>query len=676
MALISQLLQLVNGVNRQVDLSVNTLVVQALKTGTNTLTDTILGRLISLQNGTDVDATYHTHDGRYYTKAQINSATSSSGSDLVGDDNTYSNFTPAAATVKGALSGIDAALATTTGATRALDNLLSVAINQSLTPGVTDDIDLGSPSKVWASLYAHLIKDASGIAAEDIFLRQLIDSAPALSLDWENRKLADSSEADSADWQARQLKSGATVKLDWSGTDVSLNTRKLTNVSDPSSAQDAATKSYVDAVADGRSWKQAVRAASVANLNLASMPAAVDGVTLSSGNRFLAKDQTDPTQNGIYIFNGASSAATRSSDADTAAELNGAALSALAEGTVNKNTQWYQSATVATVGSDPVTWVYLGSNNIFGHDMITVVGTQISVDLAAVSGLESSDPGQADGQLRVKLEASNPSLRITGSNELAAKLNAAGAIVSGASGLSVQVDNSTIEINTNALRVKDAGITLAKLASNSVDENKIVSSALSASGALTGGSGSKLAWNPDNSTLEINSNAARIKDDGVTAAKLNTNAFDQDTITGGGGSAAQVQSSPTLKREVVAGDTFSNDTSFLVRWAIFGETAGRVYLAQIDASVADNFYVVGFVKPPTTPAAPGDSVVLYTSGLYTLASGDTPFASTDVGRPVFLDANGAFTMTAPTAPDMAVVRVGIVKDVTEIDLQMQVMGIN
>lgn len=116
MANISLLSRLVNGVQRQVDLSANTLVVGALTTGTNTLTDAILGRLISLQNASDVDASYHTHNTLYFTKTEIGSTTAlSAGSTLIGDDNSYSNFTPTAATVKGALSGIDTALAGVSG---------------------------------------------------------------------------------------------------------------------------------------------------------------------------------------------------------------------------------------------------------------------------------------------------------------------------------------------------------------------------------------------------------------------------------------------------------------------------------------------------------------------------------------------------------------------------------
>jgi hypothetical protein len=66
------------------------------------------------------------------------------------------------------------------------------------------------------------------------------------------------------------------------------------------------------------------------------------------------------------------------------------------------------------------------------------------------------------------------------------------------------VDGSTIEIATDTLQVKDAGITLAKLASNSVDENKIVSTAISTTGALDGGSGTKLSVKVDAATVKKN----------------------------------------------------------------------------------------------------------------------------------------------------------------------------
>lgn len=63
--------------------------------------------------GDDDHSIYHTDsrgDARYFTETELGSSTASSGSDLIGDDNTYSNFTPAATTIKGAFSGIDTAL--------------------------------------------------------------------------------------------------------------------------------------------------------------------------------------------------------------------------------------------------------------------------------------------------------------------------------------------------------------------------------------------------------------------------------------------------------------------------------------------------------------------------------------------------------------------------------------
>ena len=80
--------------------------------------------------------------------------------------------------------------------------------------------------------------------------------------------------------------------------------------------------------------------------------------------------------------------------------------------------------------------------------------------------------------------------------------------------LEVKVDSSTIEINTDTLRVKDSGITAAKIAS-----------AVAGAG-LAGGAGTALSVNVDNSTIEINSDTLRLKDDGVTNAKLATMAND------------------------------------------------------------------------------------------------------------------------------------------------------
>ena len=119
MTTVALILRTINGVNRQIDLSAsgNALQVNTLIVGlgtTSTLTQTILANLIGLQNGTlNVATSLHAHDGIYTRTTALSSTTGgSAGSTLIGDDASYTNFTPAAATVKGALSGIDTKLGT------------------------------------------------------------------------------------------------------------------------------------------------------------------------------------------------------------------------------------------------------------------------------------------------------------------------------------------------------------------------------------------------------------------------------------------------------------------------------------------------------------------------------------------------------------------------------------
>ena len=76
----------------------------------------------------------------------------------------------------------------------------------------------------------------------------------------------------------------------------------------------------------------AVRVAAGANVNLASPGAVIDGINLSVGNRVLLNAQTSAADNGVYIWNGPTNPMTRSTDADSGAELTQASVSVI-EGT-------------------------------------------------------------------------------------------------------------------------------------------------------------------------------------------------------------------------------------------------------------------------------------------------------------------------------------------------------
>lgn len=117
----------------------------------------------------------------------------------------------------------------------------------------------------------------------------------------------------------------------------SMGNNRVVSVANPTDAQDAATKAYVDSVASGLNVKASVRAATTANGALASAYAngsTIDGVTLATGDRILLKNQTTGSENGIYTVN-VSGAPTRAADADEDAEVTSGMFVFVSEGTVN-----------------------------------------------------------------------------------------------------------------------------------------------------------------------------------------------------------------------------------------------------------------------------------------------------------------------------------------------------
>jgi hypothetical protein len=238
---------------------------------------------------------------------------------------------------------------------------------------------------------------------------------------------------------------GATMSTTAGNTDIVMSPHGTGTVTVPSGYEDRAgfttnslaNKAYVDQVAQGLDTKPSTRAATTADLSAtysngssgvgATLTAGsngaivIDGVSLSVDDRVLVKDQSTAAENGIYrvTTQGDGSTAfvlTRATPEDQPEELTGGAFVFVEEGTANANNGY-----------------------VFTHTGAPTFGTT-SLDVAQFSG--------------------------------AGQINAGAALSKTGNQLDVEVDDSSIEVNADALRVKALGITNAMLA-GSIDGAKI-----------------------------------------------------------------------------------------------------------------------------------------------------------------------------------------------------------
>ncbi|MDP1613924.1 MAG: hypothetical protein Q8M11_22910 [Sulfuritalea sp.] len=105
-----------------------------------------------------------------------------------------------------------------------------------------------------------------------------------------------------------------------------------------------------------------VRVATQTNISLATPGASLDGIAMANGDRVLVMAQSTPADNGIYSWNGAAVAMTRTADANTAASM----LDALTQVTAGTHagTSWRQTAMIAVLGTDTITWARYNSQNV------------------------------------------------------------------------------------------------------------------------------------------------------------------------------------------------------------------------------------------------------------------------------------------------------------------------
>ena len=165
---------------------------------------------------------------------------------------------------------------------------------------------------------------------------------------------------------------------------------------DPTQALEAATKQYVDSVAEGLHVHASVAAATTASVDLNSPPATIDTVTLTNGMRVLVKNQSNAAENGIYVYNSASAILERASDYNTAGEIDAGDFVFVVSGSVYADTGWVQTETVTTLGTDPINWTqfsgagtYLAGNGLELLGSVFSIDTDITVDISTAQTLSN-----------------------------------------------------------------------------------------------------------------------------------------------------------------------------------------------------------------------------------------------------------------------------------------------
>lgn len=159
--------------------------------------------------------------------------------------------------------------------------------------------------------------------------------------------------------------------------------QKIVNLQTPSASGDGATKGYVDtqisALGNLFANKYTVRAASTANVTVSNPgTASFDGVTLSTGDLLLLKNQSTASQNGIYVFDTSGTALVRASVMDAWSEVPGA-LVIVQEGSTLADTFWLSTANQGgTLGTTAIAFTQANTGGSGLTDSNFVVGEALS----------------------------------------------------------------------------------------------------------------------------------------------------------------------------------------------------------------------------------------------------------------------------------------------------------
>jgi hypothetical protein len=197
-------------------------------------------------------------------------------------------------------------------------------------------------------------------------------------------------------------------------------------------------KAYVDSVATGLEAKDAVFLATTVsdgNIDLTGgtfvSGTTIDNMVVQNGWRVLVKNQTNPIENGIWVYSASTSGFTRSSDFDGApsGEVSNGAFSLVMSGDTLAGTRWVVTTQdPITVGSTDINW------SLLSQQLNVQAGTGITISIISSKNTVS-----------VKLAETDSALSFNGSLGLRVDPSIAGSGLTMTSGIvNVNVDSTAI----------------------------------------------------------------------------------------------------------------------------------------------------------------------------------------------------------------------------------------